>query len=133
MTSFTVPPGAAEGAASVGASAMPNMPGLSDATTAPSAAEPSARPVARGLLIVLMWWSMMVAMMAPSAAPMVLLYARVARGARANPPEPALGRTGWFVAGYLAVWLEFSVAAALLHLAFERLAWISPGMMSAQS
>jgi predicted metal-binding membrane protein len=80
-----------------------------------------------------MWWSMMVAMMAPSAAPMVLLYARVARTGGGAGPQPALGRTGWFVAGYLSVWLGFSIAATLLQSGFERLAWLSPARMSAQS
>jgi predicted metal-binding membrane protein len=37
------------------------------------------------------------------------------------------------VAGYLAIWLVFSVGAALLQSGFERLAWVSSDMMSAQS
>lgn len=59
--------------------------------------------------IVLMWWLMMVAMMLPSAAPAVLLYARV-RGSRTS--DPAIAQTWVFLAGYIAVWLLFSFVAA---------------------
>ena len=45
-----------------------------------------------------MWAVMMVGMMAPSAAPMILMYARVGRqGKAAGKP---LAATGWFAAGY---------------------------------
>jgi predicted metal-binding membrane protein len=61
--------------------------------------------------LILMWWLMMVAMMLPSATPAILLYARVrhARGS-ARIPHPWV-----FVAGYLAVWLVFSIGAALVQ------------------
>ena len=56
-----------------------------------------------------MWWVMMAAMMLPSAAPMLLLFARIHRGERAG------GRsyvpTGIFAAGYLVVWGGFSALA----------------------
>ena len=59
--------------------------------------------------LVLMWWLMMVAMMLPSAAPAVLLYARV----RASRQHDAQIAPSWvFLAGYLGVWLLFSIAAA---------------------
>jgi len=114
MTSLGVPGAAAEAGAMAMAAAPQRSAGVA--------------PV-RMLLTILMWWSMMIAMMAPSAAPMVLLYARVARKAR----DPALERTGWFVAGYLATWLAFSAAAALMQQQFTRAAWILPGMLNAQS
>jgi predicted metal-binding membrane protein len=45
-----------------------------------------------------MWAVMMVGMMAPSAAPMILMYARVGRqGAAEGTPFAA---TGWFAAGW---------------------------------
>lgn len=64
-----------------------------------------------------MWWVMMVAMMLPSAAPTILLYARVHRHhqPRAGAPHVLL-----FLLGYLLAWLLFSVAATLLHAALER-------------
>ncbi|TXC74004.1 DUF2182 domain-containing protein [Sphingorhabdus soli] len=56
-----------------------------------------------------MWWVMMIAMMLPSAAPTVLLYARASHR-RTGDPEPP---TAIFVLGYLIVWGGFSALAAL--------------------
>lgn len=62
--------------------------------------------------LVLMWWLMMLAMMLPSAAPTVLLYARVReqRGADGAVAHPWI-----FALGYLAIWLLFSFAAAAIQ------------------
>ena len=49
-----------------------------------------------------MWAVMMVGMMTPSAAPMILLYARVGRQA-ATQGKP-FAATGWFAGGYLLAW-----------------------------
>ena len=57
-----------------------------------------------------MWVLMMVAMMLPSAAPMILLHARVLRQSR---PERWRSETALFVLAYLAVWSLFSAAAAI--------------------
>src|SRR5690348_2610969 len=57
-----------------------------------------------------MWWLMMLAMMLPSAAPAVLLYARV-RHIRGGDAE--IGASSVFLGGYLATWLVFSLIAAL--------------------
>ena len=62
--------------------------------------------------VLVMWWLMMAAMMLPSAAPAILLYARVRhmRGGDAIPHSSV------FLAGYLLLWLLFSlVAAAAQH------------------
>jgi len=59
--------------------------------------------------VVAMWWLMMAAMMLPSAAPAILLYARV-RQMRGG--DRAVPHSGVFVAGYLALWLLFSLIAA---------------------
>ncbi len=78
-------------------------------------------------LMIAMWWIMMIAMMSPSAAPTVLLYARVHRHALAErQSQEDLAPTGVFVAGYLLVWLGFSVAAAALYWLLERTAKSSP-------
>ena len=66
-----------------------------------------AAPPLGGLVV--MWWLMMVAMMLPSATPAVLLYARV----RQQHAPRAVASTWVFVAGYLGVWLLFSIAAAI--------------------
>jgi len=59
-----------------------------------------------------MWWLMMVAMMLPSAAPAVVLYARVREQ---TGPAGAVVRPWIFVSGYLAVWLLFSLGAAVMQ------------------
>lgn len=67
------------------------------------------------LLMTSMWWVMMIAMMLPSAAPMMLLYAGTVRFAQSKGRMSAPPSTAVFLAGYLAVWLGFSMAAALLQ------------------
>jgi len=72
----------------------------------------------------LMWAVMMVAMMLPSATPMVLRYARIGR-ATAFDTNP-IGPTGWFAAGYLLVWFGFAFAATNAQWALERAALLTP-------
>ncbi|WP_211100016.1 DUF2182 domain-containing protein [Acuticoccus kandeliae] len=78
------------------------------------------------LLVFLMWWVMMVAMMVPSAAPAVLLYASLARKRAATSAPYASASI--FLAGYLAVWAGFSAIATALQWALERLGTVT-GMM----
>jgi predicted metal-binding membrane protein len=75
-----------------------------------------------------MWAVMMVAMMVPTAAPMTLLYAAVARKAAAqhNP----LASTSVFVSGYIAMWTIFSVVATIAQHALDQAALLSPLMVS---
>lgn len=85
-------------------------------------------------LMIAMWWIMMIAMMTPSAAPTILLYARVHRHALAQGQvQNKLAPTGAFAAGYMLVWLGFSAAAAILHWALERTGLVSTMMMGSQS
>lgn len=69
------------------------------------------------LVMLLMWWVMMVGMMIPAAAPMILIYARVARQARerGTPFAPA----AWFALGYFLAWLGFALAATALQWGLE--------------
>ena len=60
--------------------------------------------------VLLMWWLMMAAMMLPSAAPAVLLYARVRHMRGGDGP---IAQTWVFLIGYLGLWLLFSLAAAV--------------------
>jgi predicted metal-binding membrane protein len=77
-----------------------------------------------------MWVVMMIGMMLPSAAPMVLIYARVGRqAAAAGKPFAA---TAWFASGYVLAWTAFSLAATLVQWALERAALLTP-MMAASS
>jgi predicted metal-binding membrane protein len=78
-----------------------------------------------------MWVVMMVGMMAPSAAPMILMYARVGRqGKAAGQP---LASTGWFAAGYFLAWIGFSLAATLVQWMVERAALLDSRMASAST
>jgi predicted metal-binding membrane protein len=70
------------------------------------------------VLVLLMWIVMMVGMMMPSAAPMILIYARVAR--MGETPEAPFASTGWFLAGYLSIWSAFSIVATAAQWALER-------------
>jgi predicted metal-binding membrane protein len=78
-----------------------------------------------------MWAVMMVGMMAPSAAPMILIYARVGRKAKGDGKP--LAATGWFAAGYFLAWTGFSLAATLAQWAVERAALLDSQMASASN
>jgi predicted metal-binding membrane protein len=76
------------------------------------------------VLMFLMWWVMMVAMMLPSAAPMILLFATVNRKQRqTGHPHVA---TSIFAVGYLVAWAGFSLVAMLLQQGLERTGILSP-------
>ncbi len=79
-----------------------------------------------GFVIFVMWAVMMVAMMLPSAAPMLLLFAAVCRKGHAG--SDALRRTGAFGVAYVCVWAAFAVVAASVQWGLERLMLLSPGM-----
>ena len=84
-----------------------------------------------GFAVVLaMWWVMMIAMMVPSAAPAILLYARVHRD-RVDPSSTP--PTAFFLLGYLACWLGFSVLAAAAQTWLESAAIASPVTMAIES
>lgn len=82
-------------------------------------------------LTLAMWAAMMIAMMVPSAAPMALMYAAVARKAAAQ--QSPVAPTFVFVAGYVAVWAVFSVAATTSQWILDRMALLSPMMVSRSS
>lgn len=80
-------------------------------------------------LTLLIWAVMMVAMMLPSALPMTLVYAAVVR--KAAQAQHPVAPTGAFVAGYLAIWSLFAVAATALQLGLEHWSLLSPAMVAA--
>jgi predicted metal-binding membrane protein len=81
-----------------------------------------------------MWWVMMVAMMTPSAAPLVLLYSRVVRhNAAQDSPHTGLASPALLVAGYLIVWLLFSMLAATLEISLQRAGLVSTSMQWSRS
>lgn len=84
---------------------------------------PAVWSPAYAALMVAMWWVMMAAMMLPSAAPTLLLFARVSRSQQAaSPLTPAAA----FAIGYLLVWGGFSVVATGLQWAMEQARLMSP-------
>jgi predicted metal-binding membrane protein len=80
-------------------------------------------------LMLIMWWVMMIAMMLPSATPMILLYARVYRQAQTKQQINSSSSIPAFVVGYLLIWLGFSLAAVLLQCLLEQLGLVHGMMM----
>ena len=80
------------------------------------------------LPLFLMWAVMMIAMMLPSAAPMILTFAAVARNRRRaeRPYVPV----AVFAAGYVVIWCVFSLVAAGGQWLLHREALLSPDMAS---
>jgi len=93
-----------------------------------SGPELSSWPVATLLPLFLMWAVMMIAMMLPSALPMILTFAAVTRN------RQRLGRScvsmSIFVLGYLAIWCVFSALAAWGQWWLHRHALLSESMTS---
>ena len=79
----------------------------------------------------LMWSVMMVAMMLPSASPLILLHVRVNR--QQEDGGDGFHGTVAFAIGYLLVWTSFSAVATLLQWGLEKLAVLSPMMASTSS
>ena len=75
--------------------------------------------------VVAAWSAMMLAMMLPSAIPMLLFFHMILqRRAVAN----AWVRLSVFALGYLVIWTGFSAVATLVQLALDRLRLLSPAM-----
>jgi len=79
-------------------------------------------------LVFAMWAIMMVAMMLPSATPMILVFVQVNRRRRLRSESyvpPAI-----FVAGYICVWVVFSLIATLAQWGLLEARLVSPMMVS---
>ena len=77
-------------------------------------------------LVALMWGAMTLAMMLPSAAPMILTYAEIADTA-ARKGEPVVSPF-MLASGYAVVWLGFALAATVVQVALTRVALLDAGM-----
>ena len=79
----------------------------------------------------IMWVVMMIAMMTPTATPMILTFAGVRRNRlrRQQPYVPV----AVFVSGYLAIWAMFAAIATVAQLALHDAALLSPMMASSSS
>lgn len=89
---------------------------------------PAAGTLAYAGLLFLMWWTMMMAMMLPSAAPAILGFGAISRQ---TPSNGALTLPA-FTAGYAALWTAFSLAAVALQLGLAKLVPLT-GMMAVTS
>jgi predicted metal-binding membrane protein len=116
-------------AASMSGMAGMNMPGMNIAEMAGPGLAPWGG--ADFWFMFLMWAVMMVGMMLPSAAPMVLIHARVARQALARGQPFAA--TAWFASGYLLTWTVFALVATTVQWALESAMLLTPTMASASS
>jgi predicted metal-binding membrane protein len=92
---------------------------------------PDASAWSAGTLAALfaMWAEMMVAMMLPSAAPMILTFAMVNR--KRHEQERPFVPTGFFAFGYIAAWTGFSAGAAVAQWILHGKALLSTMMVSA--
>ena len=80
------------------------------------------------IMMLLMWVIMMIGMMVPSAMRTVMIYSRIA--SKAQTSGRSVAPTYIFVSGYVFIWSFFSVIATILQWLLERLALVSPMMVS---
>lgn len=80
------------------------------------------------VLMLLMWAVMMLAMMVPSASPMILTFTSVQRRRKAQ--GNAFVPTAVFLTGYALVWATFSLGATLAQWGLHQAALLSPMMVS---
>ncbi|WP_157265459.1 DUF2182 domain-containing protein [Thiobacillus thioparus] len=78
-------------------------------------------------LVFTMWVVMMIGMMAPSASPVLLLFARIRHERRFQVSSGMM--SGLFLFGYLLAWTAFSVAATLIQWGLHSVMLISPAMV----
>lgn len=84
--------------------------------------------LAKVATVAAMWGAMALAMMLPSAAPMILTYAEIADTAAAKS-EPIVSPF-LIAAGYCLVWLGFAAAAALAQIVLMHAALLDSSMAS---
>lgn len=80
-------------------------------------------------LIALMWGAMTLAMMLPSAAPMILTYAEIADAAARK--KESIVSPFVLAAGYTTIWFGFAAVATIAQIALTRIALLDTGMASA--
>ena len=115
------------------AAALPDYSGM-----AVMLMSPATWTTAYALLMFSMWWLMMIAMMLPSAAPMVLAHAAITHRGLAQADSTGSGdasrgvlpATSAFLAGYLVMWAVFSLFAVVAQWLLERSALLSSMMTS---
>jgi predicted metal-binding membrane protein len=85
---------------------------------------------ARGfLMLFIMWAVMQVAMMSPTAVPMILMHGKIER--HRQPGKVPFFRIALFFFGYVILWALFSAVFAVLQIGLRSAALLSPTMGSA--
>ena len=79
------------------------------------------------ILMFVMWLVMMIAMMTPSVAPLILLFAKVNRQRRGQ--QSPFVHTSYMFIGYFVVWAGFSLVATVLQWLLQQLSWLNPDMI----
>ena len=108
---------------------MAASPSAADASDEVMSAMATLRPawgLGYAVLMLAMWWVMMLAMMLPSAAPMILLFTAINR----KNGDGSTASVAAFVFAYVFVWGGFSVIATASQWGLEEVALLSPMMMS---
>jgi predicted metal-binding membrane protein len=78
------------------------------------------------ILLFFMWHIMMSAMMTPSVAPLILIFAMVNRQRRQQ--DRPFVNTAYLLTGYFLVWAAFSLAATSLQWLLQQIALLNPEM-----
>jgi predicted metal-binding membrane protein len=97
-----------------------------DMTMADMPMEPIPWSASYAAVVFGMWWVMMVAMMVPSATPMVLLFTAIKR--KQERVNNAVLEAWLFLGGYLVVWAGFSLVATMVQWGLERVGLLSQVM-----
>lgn len=82
------------------------------------------------VVVFAMWAVMMIAMMLPSSAPMILLFAALSRSRAVTAPLPSVAI---FAGGYVLVWTAFAAIATVAHITLREAALLSPALRSTSS
>jgi predicted metal-binding membrane protein len=77
-------------------------------------------------LVFIMWWTMMMAMMLPTAVPALLTDAAIVR--KFAPAQDPAWTKAAFAAGYLAVWSAFALMATVVNIALGTFVHMTPMM-----
>jgi len=80
-----------------------------------------------GLMFV-MWWTMMIAMMLPSATPMILIFVKMNR--KQGEAKAPYALTAVFASAYLVAWAGFSIAAVATQWVLEATGLLSSMLRS---
>lgn len=99
---------------------------MHDMADMPMERQPTVWTPAYFAVVLIMWVVMMAAMMLPSAAPMILLYNKIARNR--EPEGDYARRVGLFGLGYILTWSAFSLMAVVLQFGLDQANLLSPMM-----